>query len=342
MKTRYITSLLALAFAMAGSPAWAQAQTQDNPLGTPAAAVGKFSENYAEAVRMALPPIDSAGLAKVMERVRAAAANSKPLAISNSAELEKLFRLRSRNPDKSGDFVDAGDAIYRFEPQAGRLYVTWRQTDVKPVARRTFTSRIKGIRASHEALASRLGISADEVMFTDFREVLTKTDRRVPASTAATADTPIMAEGGTTTMLRAVGGVLVEGSYLRVSSPDAKRMSLLKASWPRVQLADASTRQLRAPKDMLDEFAKRIASDSRGVPVSVRMAVVLRPVDPDKPGVFVPSLKIGVEPKAIKTADGYRTDAGMVYYSDLLKDSPAFVEASGGDTAGADQGTAPN
>lgn len=340
MRTHYIASLLVLAFASAGSPAWAQ--TQDNPLGTPAAAVGRFSENYAEAVRMALPPIDNDGLAKVMERVRAAAANSKPLAISNSAELEKFFGLRSRNPDKSGDFVDAGDAVYRFEPQAGRLYVTWRLTDVKPVARATFSKRIKGIRSAHEALASRLGISANEVMFTDFREVLTKTDRRVPASTAATADSPIMAEGGTTTLLRAVGGVLVEGSYLRVSSPDAKRMSLVKASWPRVQLTDASARQLRAPKDMLDEFAKRIANDSRGVPVSVRMAVVLRPVDPAKPGMYVPSLKIGVEPKAIKTADGYRTDAGMVYYSDLLKDSPAFVEASGGDTAEADKGTAPN
>lgn len=339
MRTKCIASLLVLAFTTVGSSAWAQ--SPDNPLGTPAAAVGRFTENYAEAVRMALPPIDGAGLAKVMERVRAAAANEKPLAISNSAELEKFFKLRGRDPDKSGDFVDAGDAIYRFEPQAGRLYVTWRLTDVKPVARSTFSRRIKGIRASHEALAARLGIPAEEVMFTDFRTILTKTDRRVPASTTAAADTPIMAEGGTTTLLRAVGGVLVEGSYLRMSSPDAKRMSLVKATWPRVQLADASTRSMRAPKDMLDEFAKRIANDSRGVPVSVRMAVVLRPVDPDKPGVYVPSLKIGVEPKAIKTADGYRTDAGMVYYSDLSKGSPAFVEASGGDSAGAD-GTAPN
>ncbi len=339
MRTQYIASLLMLAFAATGSSALAQ--TQDNPLGTPAAAVGKFTENYAEAVRMGLPAIDGAGLVKVMERVRAAAANEKPLAISNSAELEKFFSLRSRDPDKSGDFVDAGDAIYRFEPRAGRLYVTWRLPDVKPVARTTFKSRIKGIRAAHEVLATRLGISADEVIFTDFREVLTKTDRRAMATTAAAAETPIMAEGGTTTLLRGVGGVLVEGSYLRVSSPDAKRMSFVKANWPRVQVADVSIRQLRAPKDVLDDLTKRIARDSRGVPVNVRMAVVLRPVDPDKPGVYVPSLKIGVEPKAIKTADGYRTDAGMVYYSDLLKDSPAFVEASGGDSAGA-EGTAPN
>lgn len=333
MKTRYIASLLVLAFATAAAPAWGQAP--DNPLGSPAAAVGRFTENYAEAVRMALPPIDAAGLARVMERVRAASANQKPLAIANGAELEKFFQLRGRDPDKSGDFVDAGDAVYRFEPQAGRLYVAWRQSDAKPVARSTFARRIKGIRAAHEALAARLGIQAEDVLFTDFREVLVKTDRRVASPTAATAaGTPIMADGATTTMLRAVGGVLVEGSYLRVSSVDARRMSLVKASWPRVQLADGATRQLRGPKDMADTLAKRIAEDSRGMPVSVRMAVVLRPVDPDKPGLYVPSLKIGVEPKAIKTADGYRTDAGVVYYADLLQDSPPFVEASGEDGAG--------
>ena len=83
MKTRYIASLLVLAFVLAGAPAWAQ--SPDNPLGTPSAAVGKFSRNYAEAVRMALPPIDSAELARVMERVRAASAKEKPLAITNSA-----------------------------------------------------------------------------------------------------------------------------------------------------------------------------------------------------------------------------------------------------------------
>ena len=333
MKTRYIASLLALAVTAAWSPA--RAQTADNPLGTPAAAVGKFSENYAEAVRMALPPIDAAGLARVMDKVRAAAAEAKPLAISSSAELEKFFGLRSRDAHQSGDFVDAGDAIYRFEPEAGRLYVTWRLGTVKPVARSTFASRIKGIRAAHTALATRLGIPAQEVMFADFREILTKTDSRVPSTTAAAA--PIMADGATTTLLRSVGGVLVEGSYLRVSSVDARRLSLVKATWPRVQLADEAGKPLRAPKDMLEPLTKRIAADSRGVPVSVRMAVVLRPADPDKPGVFVPSLKIGVEPKAIRTADGYRTDAGQIYYADLLQDSPPFVEPPGRATAGSGQ-----
>ena len=126
------------------------------------------------------------------------------MAITNSAELEKFFSLRSRDPDKSGDFVDAGDAVYKFEPKAGRIYVAWRTTDVKPVARSTFTRRIKSIRASHEALAQKLGIPAEQVMFTDFREILTKTDPRAATPTAASvAGTPIMAEGGTTTLLRA-------------------------------------------------------------------------------------------------------------------------------------------
>ena len=233
---------------------------------------------------MALPPIDNDGLAKVMERVRAAAAaNSKPLAISNSAELEKFFGLRSRNPDKSGDFVDAGDAVHRFEPQAGRLYVTWRLTDVKPVARATFSKRIRASAAPRGTRqpAGHFGQRGDSP--TDFREVLTKTDRRVPASTAATADSPIMAEGGTTTLLRAVGGVLVEGSYLRVADAHA-------AHEPREgQLAAGATDGCVGPTTACAEgHARRVRQADRqrfrGVPVSVRMAVVLRPVDAAKPG----------------------------------------------------------
>jgi hypothetical protein len=96
--------------------------------------------------------------------------------------------------------------------------------------------------------------------------------------------------------------------------------------WPAVKLADeVRAGGLRAPQDVMGEIVKRIETTSNRLPVSVLMAIVLRPLDFAKPGVYVPSLKVGVKPQSVKTADGYRTDAGEVFYSDLLTSSPPIV-----------------
>jgi hypothetical protein len=322
-------SLVALALLIPAATVGAQS----SPLGSPAELVGRFSENYAEAVRSALPPIDAAELAKVIQGVQAAATKEKPLTIGSASELEKFFSLRERRGRGqigSADFVDAGDAAYNFDAAAGRIYVAWRRSDVEPVSRETFASRIKDIRNAHHMLSERLGIPREEVMFTDFREILSETDGHPVLQNGIKG--PIQSEGGTTTLLRAVGGVLVEGSYLRVSSVDAKSLMLVDVRWPRVRLSDAALKNLRSPRDVMEVITKRVATSAKGLPVNVRMAVVLRPMDRSKPNEFVPSLKIGVQPKSVKTKDGFRTDAGEVFYSDLLRDSPPIVESVTHDT----------
>jgi hypothetical protein len=75
-----------------------------------------------------------------------------------------------------------------------------------------------------------------------------------------------------TTVLRAVGGVQVEGSQLRLASIDADRLELVDVQWPPVRLAKSA---------------------------------------------------------AIPNGDGFRTDAGEVFYVDLLNDSPPIVDPVG-------------
>jgi hypothetical protein len=54
-------------------------------------------------------------------------------------------------------------------------------------------------------------------------------------------------------------------------------------------------------------------------------------VDGGRPGVYVPALKVGIKPQSVRVEDGYRTDAGEVFYSDLLRTAPPIVTREGRD-----------
>lgn len=148
-----------------------------------------------------------------------------------------------------------------------------------------------------------------------------------------------MAVGAVTTLLRGVNGVLVDGSFLRLNSIDSKRLERLDVRWPQVRISlTAMKAGYRGPQDVVDGIVKRIASDSNNQPVSVNMAIVLRPITSRLGTEFVPSLRVGVQPQSIKTEDGFRTDAGEVFYTDLVKGAPPIADVPDADTA-SDDGT---
>ena len=282
------------------------ASAQESPLGSSAQTVDRFTTNYAEAVRAALPKVNREMLTKLVENVRAAAAAEKPLAIANARDLQKLFSLRDRGQADSTDYVDAGEAVYKLAPD--RIYVAWRTTESKPVPRAAFRTEIPAIRAAHESLAAQIGIPRQQVLFVDFREILSQTDGHPVLERGVQGE--IQSEGGTTTLLRAVGGVLVEGSYARMTSVDGKRLAAVDVRWPRLQLSEAMRPGVRSPDELLEPIVRRVEQSAGQLPVNVRMAVVLRPTNKERPGDVVLSLKVGMTPKAVKTEQGFRTDAG--------------------------------
>ncbi len=91
----------------------------------------------------------------------------------------------------------------------------------------------------------------------DFREILSQTDGHPVLKKGVRGE--IQSEGATTTLLRAVGGVLVEGSYARISSVDAKRLALIDIRWPNVRLSDAALKNgVRSPEDVVEALIKRV------------------------------------------------------------------------------------
>ncbi|HET9651670.1 MAG TPA: hypothetical protein VFP36_05745 [Usitatibacter sp.] len=313
-------SLLKEGIASCALAAAVTAFAQESPLGSPAGAAERYSADYASLVRTAMPRIDAAGLERLMENVRQSPARG--IGLRDAQDAAKLLNLRTRGGKGDAREVDAGDAIVRYDPAAGHLRVIWRPSDTPAATRDRFKPLIPEIRRSHDALAARLGIEKRDVLFVDFREVLSQSDGRAQDGPRL----PIVSEGATSTYLRAVAGVLVEGSFARINSIDAKQLGGVDVRWSSVKLAEeARAGGLRGPQDVLAEIVKHVEGGAKGMPVNVRMAVVLRPVDRAKPGLYVPSLKIGVKPQSVKTEDGYRTDAGEVFYSDLLKGAPPIV-----------------
>jgi hypothetical protein len=296
-----------------------------SPLGSPAELKGRFTTNYAEIARAALPQVNLDALTRLMAEVRAAAAAEKPLEITNVGELEKFFSLRPRAKADATELTQAGDASYLFNPVEHRIYLVQRYQGPRGVPRDEFAREVAAIRAAHLELADNLGIPRDQRFFTDFREILSQTDGHPTRQGGVQG--PILSEGATTTILRAVGKVLVDGSSFRAASIDAKRLERLDVRWPPVVLADTvASAGLRAPQDVLTSVIKRIEANASGQPVNVRMAVVLRPIVGDKSVAFVPALRVGVQPQSVQVGDGFRTDAGEIFHVDLVRGSGEFAD----------------
>ncbi|HSS99148.1 MAG TPA: hypothetical protein VLK33_19070 [Terriglobales bacterium] len=323
----FLSTILLISCAIAVS-------AQESPLGSSVEASRRYSNNYAEIVRAALPKADAAMLTKLLANVRAAAAEEKPLAIADPRQFEKTFGLRERGQADASGYLDVGEAVYRVDAERQRFYLVRRYADAQPVPRKEFERELKAIQQSHRQFTEQVGFPSKEIFFTDFREILSETDGHPELEKGVKGE--IMSAGAVTTVLRTVGGIMVEGSYLRLSSIDAKRLELMDLRWPAIRLSAPTLRKgLRSPADSIPAITKRIAAESKGQPVNVRMAIVLRPVmatPTARATEFVPSLKVGVVPQAVKTEGGYRTDAGEEFFIDLIKGAPAFADPVTADT----------
>lgn len=179
--------------------------------------------------------------------------------------------------------------------------------------------------ATHLAIAEKIGIQKSDIFFVDFRETLSQSD--ADPRLGKIAPTPIESESATSTILRAVDGVMIDGSFLRMSSVDEKSHRAVDLRWPAVQLGKDALSELRPPKALADSIIKRVDQSSKGASINVRMAVVLRAIDRAKPSEFVPMLRIAIKPKAIKTDTGFNTDAGEMFYMNLATGLPEFADA---------------
>jgi len=316
--------IVALAIAMAALPARAQQPTASD-LGSPAAAAAA-SADYRSLVEASLPQVSASDLAA---RLQAAAKEGREgLLVRDVRAWAALFdlpldRLSPEQAKAAGnEILDLERGSLRVKPEEGRFWVALRVGETKPYPRQEYTRLVPEIRRAHAALAERIGIPKAQVHFTDFRETLTQTTPR-PGLPGA-RESAIESIGATTTLLRAVGGILVDASFVRIVSVDPQRVEMVDVRWPEIVFAPGiEFDKIQAPRALAARLVERVTEAAQKRPVQVLMAVVLRPLRAPYRTWFVPSLRVGVVPKSERLADGYRTDAGEVLYVDLV---PGFEE----------------
>jgi hypothetical protein len=318
---------LVVAATLAAWPSLSAAQSPDlSNLGSPREAGTRYSADYKAIVKAALPSVTADELA---ERVKAAVieeAAERPLAVADARTWGALFGVDAPAGAMGDELVEGDLASYLVSPDAGRLYIALRG-EPKAYPREAYGRLLPQIRAAHKELAEKIGIPSRQVLFTDFRETLAQS---TPRRLGEIPDGPIESVGATSTFVRAVGGLLVDGSSFRVSSLDAERIDMAEVRWPRLVLApEVDANRVIAPSQLAERLVDRISANEKGRPVSVRMAVVLRPVASGRGSAFVPALRVQVQPQSVKRADGVSTEAGEEFYLNLVSGLPALEEGDG-------------
>ena len=321
MKRYAVFAIVAAALLTASG---AEAQDQSN-LGTRAELAREFSANYEEIVKAGLPAITAQELTERLHSVERASVNTPPLKIDGLRALEKFFGFPEARLELGQTRVSSDTAAYAFDPMRTRLYVVFRNSKSEPTSREEFAKHTPEIRRAHAQLVSNLGIDPKDVLFTDFRETLSQASAN--PRTIGEKELPIMSEGASTFILRAVDGIQVERSKVVVSSITPSQFEVLTVEWPPVRLSPAVWNSgVVEPQALVGSIAKRIALHANGLPVNVRMAVVLRDVVEDGHMTFIPALRVGVQPQPIAVREGVATEAGDSFYVDMVAQSPADPE----------------
>ncbi len=320
--TRYTVFAIAVAALLTVQSAEAQAQSD---LGTKAELAREFSTNYRDLVKAAVPAITAQELTNRLQLVERASATTPPLKIDGVRALEKFFGLPEAPLELGQTRVSYERAAYSFDPIRTRLYIAFRNLTSEPIVREEFAKYAPKIRRVHEQLVRNFGLDPKEVLFTDFRETLSQANAN--PQTIGEKELPIMSEGASTLILRAVAGIQVERSRVVVSSIDPRQLEVVMVEWPSVRLSPAVWNSgVIEPQALVESITERIAAHAKGRAVNVRMAVVLRDVIEDGRLIFVPALRVGVQPQPIVTREGVATEAGDSFYLDLVGRSPADPE----------------
>jgi hypothetical protein len=128
--------------------------------------------------------------------------------------------------------------------------------------------------------------------------------------------------------LRALEGLMVEGSVVKIASKRSGKYESFSLVWPMFRYhPDLQSFDLRERDALVREIESRVTDVvNNDEEVNVLMAVVLRPVMVDGGRVFVPSLRVGVLPN-----DG---QAGAMFYVDLAKATLEYDDGAAEDGDG--------
>jgi hypothetical protein len=271
------------------------------------------SEDYAALVERAFPPFDGAVLSRRLATIRRAYPEGyDTVNVRKIEDLEALLGL-PHSAVNGGDYVATEKATYGISATSGRIHYA-RNIDAEPPMAFDLAQRTqRDIEARHVELLAKMGIDAKQVLFANTGILSLRTQERGAPEESA----KLQADAVFTYALREIDGLQVEGSEAKLASRDGGLVNL-SLRWPAMQLhPELADFSLKSGDELKREVLAQVEAAANRSPVSVRMAVVLRPVKVRSGRVFVPSIKVGVMPKE---------EAGAIFYVDLPRQALVYDE----------------
>jgi hypothetical protein len=302
------------------APVAASNAADANDLGSPAESAQLYSEDYARLVDTALPAFSADVLARRLESVRLKYPDGyDPLRLRKISDIENLLGLPHATSGGS-DFVSTKTATYGISARSARVHYARNLEGERPMEFADAQRQQRELEARHLDLLAQAGIDRTQVLFANTGIMSLRTQSVGMSDDKA----QLSADSVFTYALRAIDGLQVEGSDAKVASRGAGDLVSLSLRWPGVLLHPQLTSFKLKTTDLLKrEVLAEVKRNANGAVVNVQMAVVLRPVSLDGRRVFVPSLKVGVQP---------REEAGAMFYVDLPQQQLAYDEGEVSDS----------
>lgn len=298
-------------------------------LGSPAETRRAMSNDIHQLVEQAYPKYDAPMLKMKLENT----AKKYPrgldaLKIQKLSDVEKQLKLKSQRHASDAKMFKAAGVSYEVDPAIGKI--RFQQEVLKPMA----VSRAKGnqllptITKRHDALIAKIGVTPDQTFFKKTSLLMSQGSGN--PKNGATAKTEPVVIGATTHVIRAIDGIIVEGSGAKVTSFTSDKVNAVHVNWPRVQFHPGiRSYELKSQDSIKRAIAERVKMYSGNEKANVKMAVVLLPVMENGAPYMVPVMKV-----AVRTETG---GTGSIFYENVLAEEVPIEKPRGDEASGSAQ-----
>lgn len=326
---------LSLAIATGVAVAQVRPKVEIGQLGSSSRVVGAFNQDLAVATKMALPSYDDQALGSMIEMVAKKYANGlDPLQINLDA-IESLYEIKVVSEGE----VQERDYGYQISKKAGRIYLHRDRATFKPYALSRGATELRMAAQTHPALLKMFGI--DKSQFSSFNSnlILLEGIQKLTDGGFGRPTAPLV-DNVYSYAQRAVEGIMVDGSYVKVLSKDARTNEGLVINWPRFQLhPELQKFDVKSKDEIVNEalvHLKRVANPKNES--NIKMAVVFRPVMMGETKIFIPAMKIGLYSRPVSdTLADEKGENGDLFYVDLMKQTLTYNERADQDVNTGDQ-----
>ena len=323
-KIKTLTFIVGMILVSNSTFAQRRPQVDPSEMGSSAKAAGSFNQNLVVSTRMAIPAYDEVALGQMIEMVaKKYARGFDPLEINLEA-INKYYQIKA-NPEGE---AQEPDFSYQISKKSGRIYLHRDRSSIKPYSMEQGTKEMRMAYLTHPELLKNFGIDKSQLLFLKPNLVLLDGIEKLQNGGFGKPEAALV-DNIFTYGQRSIEGIMIEGSYVKVISKDARTLESLVINWPRFQIHPGIGRfDVKSKSEILEEAIKHLKVVVNPKHESnVKMAVVFRPVMMGESRVFVPALKIGLysRPIGVSFADE-KGENGEMFYVDLMKQPVKYTD----------------